>query len=111
MESDRFHKKLASSESSKAERYMETEEYKRERLHSLTGIEDEQSLLVIYHQFSELLTSIGLDNLEYRRNTVDDRDGIETEFAIKHLSAGDLEEVEAVLNKLRIFGFPEPQSP
>ncbi len=92
----------------KAEMVMESPEYRKERLQSLTGIADEQRLFEIYYQLREALLKTGLENLKYRRNTVDGRRNTEYEFSIKNLDGEELENLENVLRELNISGFPEP---
>jgi hypothetical protein len=94
---------------SKTEKVMETKEYKRERLQALTGIEDEQQLHNFYFDLKEIFFRVGLDNVKYRKNSVDSRYQTETELAFLHLNEEELAEVENVLRPLRIFGFPESE--
>lgn len=95
---------------SKTEQVLESPEYKRERLRDLTGIEDEQELFETFSRLRELFVKTGLDNLKYRRSTIEGRAETETELAILNLTSEDLLEYEETLKELRVFGFPEPIS-
>lgn len=90
------------------EKLLESKEGKLERLMDLTGIEKEEELVDIYTELLEVIRKIEVGNISYEKNTENDRYGTEKQFVFKNLDGSELEELELVLKKLRIFGFPEP---